>query len=117
MQILIHWNAGWSRASLYFSELGDGEFFKVVRSATPPGEPVELIATRRPYEDPGVERVYYRFCRDHSTILDKAHMPYALDDKRLAWLDKLFLEPRNTPWRLCHPMSRSRPPIALSPLV
>jgi hypothetical protein len=76
--------------------LGDGEFFKVVRSATPPGEPVELIATRRPYEDPGVERVYYRFCRDHSTILDKAHMPHALDDKRLAWLDKLFLEPQYT---------------------
>lgn len=35
-------------------------FFKVVRSATPPGEPLSLIATRRPYDDPGVERVYYR---------------------------------------------------------
>jgi hypothetical protein len=83
----------WFLAHLHFSELGDGEFFKLVRSSTPPGEPIELLATRRPYDDPGVDRVYYRFWRDHSTILDKTHMPYALDGKRMAWLKSLFLEP------------------------
>ncbi len=83
----------WFLAHLYFSALGDGEFFRLVRSATPPGEPIEVIATRRPYDDPDVDRVYYRFWRDHSTVLDKTHMPYALDDRRLDWLNTLFLQP------------------------
>ena len=29
------------------------EFYELVRSKTPPGEPLELIATVRPYDDPG----------------------------------------------------------------
>jgi hypothetical protein len=35
-------------AHLYFAEVEETKFFKLVRSATPPGVPVELIATRRP---------------------------------------------------------------------
>ena len=45
----------------------------------PPGQPVEVIATRRPYNDPGVERVYYRIVEELATIVAKTHMPYALD--------------------------------------
>ena len=42
---------------LYFPEFDNRKFFNLVRSATPPGEPVDLIATRRPFNDPGVDRV------------------------------------------------------------
>lgn len=83
----------WFLAHLYFSEQGDGRFFRILRSSTPPGQPIAEIGTRRPYDDPGVERVYYRLWYDHSTVLDKTHMPYALNPDRMAWLEKLFLAP------------------------
>jgi hypothetical protein len=82
----------WFLAHLYFSDLEDGEFFRIFRSSTPPGQPIELIPSRRPYDDPGVERVYYRLWRDHATVLDKTHMPYALNARRMQWLHALFLE-------------------------
>ncbi|EGQ7998770.1 fatty acid cis/trans isomerase [Vibrio vulnificus] len=69
---------------LYFSELeGEPRFFTMVRSSTPPGEPVQRIVTRRPYDDPGVERVYYRIIPDQGTIVDKTHMPFALNSQRM----------------------------------
>lgn len=74
----------WFAASLYVEE-GEGrpDFFRVVRSRTPPGEPVELIATRRPNDDPGVERVYYRIVKRPNTILRKNHLPVALTPARM----------------------------------
>ncbi|MCE7555911.1 fatty acid cis/trans isomerase [Aliivibrio fischeri] len=66
-------------------------FFKVVRSATPPGEPLSLIATRRPYDDPGVGRVYYRVVPVRSSIVDKTHMPYLLDQERFEKWTKWFV--------------------------
>jgi hypothetical protein len=90
----------WFLAHLYFDDMadepGDGEFFRLVRSSTPPGEPIANLATRRPYDDPGTERFYYRLWRDHTVTLDKTHMPYALNTKRLEWLSGLFLEPDYT---------------------
>ena len=82
----------WFLAHLYFPDLHDGEYFKLVRSSTPPGKAIDIIATRRPYDDPGVDRVYYRFSRELATILDKTHQPYALDDARLNRLKKRFVE-------------------------
>ncbi|WP_423840619.1 fatty acid cis/trans isomerase [Vibrio mytili] len=68
---------------LYFSELNEQpRFFTLVRSSTPPGQPVQRIATRRPYDEPGVERVYYRIIPEQGTIVDKTHMPYALNKQR-----------------------------------
>ena len=55
-----------------------------------PGEPIEVIATRRPYDDPGVERAYYRLRRVAEAPLAKTHMPYALNDARMARLKALF---------------------------
>ncbi|MDW2083689.1 fatty acid cis/trans isomerase, partial [Vibrio sp. 1640] len=70
---------------LYFSELSEKpRFFTLVRSATPPGQPVKRISTRRPYDDPGVERVYYRIIPEQSTIVDKTHMPFALNKQRIS---------------------------------
>jgi len=82
----------WFIAHLYFSELPAGEFFKVVRSKTPPGQAIDIIATRRPYDEPGVERVYYRLWRERGTILEKTHMPYALNNERLEKYSQLFLQ-------------------------
>ena len=82
----------WFLAHLHFPEVGDGEYFRILRSSTPPGEPIGHLPTRRPYDDPGVERVYYRLWRDHTTVLDKTHMPYALHEERMAWLRDLFLD-------------------------
>ncbi|MGY0614762.1 fatty acid cis/trans isomerase [Vibrio sp. FJH11] len=71
---------------LYFSELNQSQtprFFSLVRSSTPPGQPVKRISTRRPYDDPNTERVYYRIIPEQGTIVDKTHMPYALNQQRI----------------------------------
>ncbi|MDA3835273.1 MAG: fatty acid cis/trans isomerase [Spirochaetales bacterium] len=69
------------------------QLFEVVRSKTPIGEPLDLIATVRPYDPPGVTRVYYRFRKIHSTIVHKTHMVVTLDDAMLARVHELFIEP------------------------
>ena len=81
---------------LYFPGLDNRRFFKIVRSATPPGEPVEPIATRRPYNDPGVDRVYYRIVEELGTIVAKTHMPYALNTTRMDRWQELFVEAEYT---------------------
>ncbi|MEQ8662714.1 MAG: fatty acid cis/trans isomerase, partial [Gammaproteobacteria bacterium] len=67
-------------------------FFRLVRSRTPPGEPVDVIATRRPYEDPGVARVWYRIWRDPLTVVAKTHLPYRLDAARRAQWQRWFFD-------------------------
>lgn len=69
------------------------QFFALVRSTTPPGQPVNRIATRRPYDDPNVDRVYYRLVAYPATIVDKTHQPYALDDNKLTRIQALFIKP------------------------
>lgn len=79
-------------ANLYFEARTD-TFFKLVRSRTPPGEPIERISTRRPFDDPKVDRVYYRLWRDPSSIVVKNHLPYALSSERMQRWQNWFLEP------------------------
>ncbi|MDB4987199.1 MAG: fatty acid cistrans isomerase [Myxococcaceae bacterium] len=86
--IYEHLFLGW----LYFEGLDEQTFFRLVRSRTPSGLPIDEIATRRPFEDPGEPVVYYRFVRRDDTRLSKTQMPYALSDKRLARYHELFLE-------------------------
>ena len=76
--------------NLYFPEIDNSVFFKLVRSSTAPGNPVGRIASRRPFDDPGVERVYYRLLPERSHIVAKTHMPYALDEQRLKRFESLF---------------------------
>lgn len=71
-------------------------WFRMVRSATPPGLPISPIASRRPYDDPGVKKVYYRLLRDSASVVAKTHMPYELSDERLQWINQLFIEPSYT---------------------
>ena len=79
---------------LYFSDLREEQprFFTLVRSATPPGEPVKRITTRRPYDDPQVERVYYRLIPEQGTIVDKTHMPFALNKTRMQHWKEWFID-------------------------
>jgi hypothetical protein len=80
-------------AHLLFTESGSGDFFELARSSTPTGEPIDVIATVRPYDDPGVDRVFYRFRKIHSTIVHKTHMAVELDDARMARYRELFIDP------------------------
>jgi hypothetical protein len=79
--------------SLYFAGLDEQALFRLVRSRTPSDLPVDEIATRRPFEDPGQAPFYYRFVRRDDTRLAKTQIPYALSDARLARYRALFLEP------------------------
>ncbi|MCP5228977.1 fatty acid cis/trans isomerase [Accumulibacter sp.] len=78
---------------LYFDDDPAHHYFRLVRSRTPPGQPIDIIASRRPYDDPGVERVYYRLDRERETIVDKTHLPYALGAKRMQRWRQLFIQP------------------------
>lgn len=82
-------------ANLYFDisaeDVGETrQFYKLVRSRSAPGKAIDVIATRRPFDDPGGE-FYYRLQRVQSTVLAKQHMPYRLDEKRMQrWQDLFF---------------------------
>jgi len=86
--IYEHWFIG----HLYFDDLPGNEYFQMVRSKTAPGQPIELIATRRPYDDPGVPRVYYRLQRMIETPLAKTLMPYALNAQRMGRIKAWFMD-------------------------
>lgn len=78
---------------LYFADDADRHWFRLVRSSTPPGQEIKVIATRQPFEAPGVSRVYYRLAREEESIVAKTHMPYRLDAARMARWQALFLGP------------------------
>ncbi len=100
-------------ADLYFGELDHRQIYRMVRSRTPPGQPVDLIASRRPYDDPGVARVYYRLEPSHLTIVAKTHLAYELTPQRLARWRTLFLNPANAVTRL----PSYEPEVASNPFV
>jgi hypothetical protein len=79
-------------AHLTFDTPASG-FYELVRSRSAPGEDIDLIATVRPFDDPGVERFYYRFRKIHSTIVHKTHMVFELGDARMERFRELFIEP------------------------
>jgi len=81
----------WFLAHIYFPSRDETIFFKLVRSKTPPGQAIEQISTRRPFEDPKVARIYYRLWQDPATILAKTHLPLALNDKKITRLYKQFI--------------------------
>lgn len=86
----------WFLAHIYFTPENPQSFFKLVRSSTPPGEKIKLINTRRPYDDPKVSRVYYRFMQERTTILSKTHLPLELNEAKLLRLYDQFIAPDYT---------------------
>lgn len=87
-------------ADLYFESVTKNpakrQYFELVRSVTPPGEAIDIINTRRPTAAPEVARPYYRLRPLTTTRVTKTHLPYALSQERLNWLNKLFFQPKYT---------------------
>lgn len=95
-------------AHLYFSDAADKtQFFTLVRSYTPPGQPIQVIPARRPFDSPYIPRAnaqpplasdeqdfYYRLRAVNSTIVNKTHQPYVLNDKRHAFWQEIFYQPQ-----------------------
>jgi hypothetical protein len=90
----------WFVAHLYFEDLPAGPFFRIVRSTTPPGVPIDEIASRRPYDAPGVARFWYRLRPLDETIVHKTHMAYPLSEAKMQRLAALFLDSDWQPMRL-----------------
>lgn len=80
-------------AHLYFEGETPLQYFRMVRSTTPPGQAIHEIASRRPFEDPGVQQFYYRLRPVTESIVAKSHMPYALSEKRMSRWNELFFTP------------------------
>jgi len=83
-------------AHIHFSGSATREFYRLVRSSTAPGTPVDEIATVRPFDDPGRPDFYYRLIRYHPTIVAKNHVVYEFSDKRMERYRELFLAPDYT---------------------
>lgn len=81
---------------LHFKGHPNHEFYKLTRSATPSGQPVEELKSVRPFDDPGVARFYYRLRPVISTIVDKDHFVYELSDSKMQRFETLFLKPKFT---------------------
>ena len=79
------------QAHLHFEGTDNREFYRLVRSTTAPGKPVDIIPTRRPYNDPAGS-VYYRIVRHQGSIVAKAHMVYELSNKRMQRYRELFFD-------------------------
>jgi len=77
-------------AHIHFANSPDREFYRLVRSVTPPGEPIDEIATVRPYDDPGTPVFYYRLLRYQPSIVVKSHIVYEFSDQRMARYQALF---------------------------
>jgi len=80
------------QAHLHFSGTGNREFYRLVRSTTPPGSPVSVVTTVRPYGDSG-GAVYYRIVRHQGGIVAKNHMAFEMSDRRLKHYRELFIDP------------------------
>ncbi|KHD90069.1 MAG: isomerase [Bdellovibrio sp. ArHS] len=76
---------------LHFPERKD-MFFRLVRSRTQCQKGIQLIATRRPNDDPKTKNFFYCFEKFPGTIVMKTHIPYALSPAKLERIKKLFWE-------------------------
>ncbi|MCF6354953.1 MAG: fatty acid cis/trans isomerase [Candidatus Polarisedimenticolaceae bacterium] len=80
-------------AHIHFANTPSREFYRLVRSTTPPGEVIDEIPTLRPYDAPGVAPFYYRLLRYHPSIVVKNHIVYEFSDERMERYRTLFLTP------------------------
>jgi hypothetical protein len=75
---------------IHFKGHPDDEFYHLIRSTTPTGQPVHEIATLLPYDAPGVSNFYYRLRPIEATIVEKTHFVYELSDDRMQRYNELF---------------------------
>jgi hypothetical protein len=79
-----------------------GEYYEIVRSFTPPGQPIDEIVTVRPNDDPAAakrpprgggsaNRLYYRLRKFTPLVVEKNHITWPLDDATMQrWQELLF---------------------------
>lgn len=79
---------------LHFKGHPPNEFYKLIRSATPSGQPVDELKSVRPFDGPGGAKFYYRLRPVTSTIVDKNHFIYELSDSKMQRFEQLFLKPK-----------------------
>jgi len=79
-------------AHIHFSGSPAREFYRLVRSSTPPGQTSDEIATLRPYDDPGPGPFYYRLLKYQPSIVIKNHLVYEFSAARLQRFRELFLK-------------------------
>jgi len=77
---------------LHFKGPHEDQFFKLVRSKTPTGQSINEIPSTRPYDDPETDVFFYRLRPVITTIVDKTHIVYQLNEKRLQRYDELFFQ-------------------------
>jgi len=80
---LAHWR---------FKSTDDKEFYELVRSKTPSPLEIDVIPSVRPFDDPKVEKFYYRLQKIRSTIVHKTHMVVEFDDKKMARIKEQFID-------------------------
>lgn len=94
-------------ATLTFQE-APGEFYRLVRSATPPAiptknngadstpaGPIREIVTARPFDSPyidGVDKFYYRLRKVTSSYVQKSFFVWSLEEASRSRLDELFFK-------------------------
>ena len=78
-------------AHLHFPK-APNEYYEIVRSKTASPKKINVIATLRPFDDPGVKEFYYRIRKIHSTIVHKTHIVFALDDAKFDSINRLFIQ-------------------------
>ena len=83
-------------AHLYFDKWQGGNFFELVRSHTPPGEPIKPVATVRP-NDAVDGPFYYRLGAYQGTIVRKTHITYDFGKAKFQRIQDLFL---GTDWEV-----------------
>src|SRR5690554_3822698 len=77
-------------AHLYFEDNGaDTYFFEMVRSHTPPGKDIDIIATRLPNDDPEGP-LYYRLRPLKGSIIHKRHITFAFGQEQFQRTRELF---------------------------
>ncbi|MCB0421334.1 MAG: fatty acid cis/trans isomerase [Bdellovibrionales bacterium] len=79
-------------AHIQFVQFDKRRFYRLVRSRTPSGNPVDEIATVRPYDSPGVGALYYRFVEESSAIVAKNHLVYKLGPQTYKRWKSLFYD-------------------------
>ena len=80
-------------AHIHFADSPQREFYRLVRSRTPPGQPIDEIPTVLPFDDPGSAPFYYRLLRYHPSIVAKNHIVYEFSASRMERYRELFLKP------------------------
>jgi len=80
-------------AHIHFKDTPGNEFYRLVRSTTAPSNPIDEIATLRPYDDPGSEKFYYRLLPYAPVIVAKNHIVYEFSAERIQRYTELFITP------------------------